>query len=176
MDCNALICSCLSCHSQLWNKGQNKYDFHKNCKHWFMFIYIAIDNRLYNQLARGYRLLFQHRVILMSQKFNGHQLKLVKKMRPSGGYLLSLDTDMCLQHCLFCVELCFPLKMFFSWPSGPGVPPVGVEPADLSVPSWHQEVPTPNDPHHQYQRRSSHYHADSWRPILRMADNWQVFN
>lgn len=68
-----------------------------------MFIYIAIDNRLYNQLARGYRLLFQHRVILMSQKFNGHQLKLVKKMRLPGGYLLSLDTDMCLQHCLFCV-------------------------------------------------------------------------
>lgn len=65
-------------------------------------------------------------------------------------------------------------KVFFFCASGPGVSPVGVQPSGVSVLGWYQEVLTPHDSHHQHQRRSSHYHADSWRPVLRMADNWQV--
>lgn len=67
-------------------------------------------------------------------------------------------------------------KVFFFCASGPGVSPVRVQPSGLSVLGWYQEVLTPHDSHHQYQRRSSHYHADSWRLVLRMADNWQVLH
>ncbi len=57
---------------------------------------------------------------------------------------------------------------------GPRVSPAGVQPAGVSVPGGHTQVPPSDDPHHQYQRGSAHHDADSGRSVLRLADHWQV--
>lgn len=75
---------------------------------------------------------------------------------------------------LYIYLYCLILKWNCVFVKGARVPPARVEPAGVSVPGGHAQVPPSNDSHNQHQGGSSHHYADSGGFVLRLADYWQV--